>query len=171
MPELPETPEFLERLRRRDPKACRQMITALGPDLEAYAVHLLGDSGGVDDVVQDSLIAALESLPGFDGRSRVRTWLFSIVHHKAVDRIRRDQRSRARDVPLDPRGPEATARGGTHLRRKFARVATAQASVSRASKHAGDVPFRGAGSRQPCVPTGPTVGVTCAKVAAANGAT
>ena len=105
MRELPETSEFLDRLRRRDPEACRLMITTFGPDLEGYATHLLGDREQVDDLVQESLTSALEALPGFDGRSRIRTWLFSIVHHKAVDRIRRSQRSRAREVPLESEDP------------------------------------------------------------------
>ena len=83
MQELPETPEFLDRLRRRDPEACRLMITTFGPDIEGYATHLLGDREQVDDLVQESLTSALEALHGFDGRSRIRTWLFSIVHHKA----------------------------------------------------------------------------------------
>ena len=107
MPELPETPEFLEGLRRRDTEACRRMIVELGPELEGYALHLLGDPQQVDDLVQEALIAALEALPRFDGNSRLRTWLFSILHHKAYDRIRQMQRHRAREVSLEAGDPLA----------------------------------------------------------------
>ncbi len=107
MPEMAETPEFLERLRRRDGEACRRMIVELGPELEGYALHLLGDPQQVDDLVQETLIAALESLPKFDGRSRLRTWLFSILHHKAYDRIRQVQRHRAREISLEAADPLA----------------------------------------------------------------
>ena len=55
--------------------------------------------------MQESLTAALESLPKYDGRSRVRTWLFSILHHKAIDHIRRTQRARARELPLEADDP------------------------------------------------------------------
>lgn len=105
MSELEETPEFLDRLRRRDTDACRRMIVELGPDLEDYAQHLMGDRQQVDDLVQETLIAALEALPRFDGRSRLRTWLFSILHHKAYDRIRKAQRDRSREVPLEAADP------------------------------------------------------------------
>ncbi len=107
MPELAITPEFLDRLRRRDSEACRRMIVELGPELEGYARHLLSDPQQVDDLVQETLIAALESLPKFDGRSRLRTWLFSILHHKAYDRIREMQRHRAREVSLEAADPLA----------------------------------------------------------------
>ena len=105
MSDLAETPEFLDRLRRRDPDACRQMIVGFGPELEGYALHLLGDRQQVDDLVQETLVAALEGLPGFDGRSLLRTWLFSILHHKAYDRIRQAQRDRSREVPLEADDP------------------------------------------------------------------
>jgi RNA polymerase sigma-70 factor (ECF subfamily) len=105
MSDLAETPEFLERLRRREPEACREMIVGFGPELEGYALHLLGDRQHVDDLVQESLVAALEALPRFDGRSRLRTWLFSILHHKAYDRIRQVQRERSREVPLEADDP------------------------------------------------------------------
>ena len=121
MVDLAETPEFLERLRRREPEACRRMIVALGPDLEGYARHLLGDAQQVDDVVQEALLAVLQSVARFDGRSRLRTWVFSILHHKVADRIRKNQRERAREVPLEAEDPfrdsfDASGHWKEHLR-------------------------------------------------------
>jgi len=42
-----------------------------------------------EDVVQDTLVAALQSAAGFSGRSSVKTWLTGILRHKIVDAIRR----------------------------------------------------------------------------------
>jgi RNA polymerase sigma-70 factor (ECF subfamily) len=42
-----------------------------------------------EDVVQDTLLAALQGASGFSGKSSVKTWLTGILKHKIVDAIRR----------------------------------------------------------------------------------
>ena len=42
-----------------------------------------------EDVVQDTLVAALQGAAGFTGKSSVKTWLTGILKHKIVDAIRR----------------------------------------------------------------------------------
>jgi len=42
-----------------------------------------------EDVVQDTLVAALQAAGGFSGKSSVKTWLTGILRHKIVDAIRR----------------------------------------------------------------------------------
>jgi RNA polymerase sigma-70 factor (ECF subfamily) len=42
-----------------------------------------------EDVVQDTLLAALQAADGFSGKSSVKTWLTGILRHKIVDVIRR----------------------------------------------------------------------------------
>ena len=42
-----------------------------------------------EDVVQDTLVAALQAAAGFSGKSSVKTWLTGILKHKIVDEIRR----------------------------------------------------------------------------------
>jgi RNA polymerase sigma-70 factor (ECF subfamily) len=56
------------------------------------AVLQLRDADLAEDVVQDTLIAALKGADGFSGRSSVRTWLTGILKHKIVDAIRRKAR-------------------------------------------------------------------------------
>lgn len=55
--------------------------------------HLqLRDADTAEDVVQETLLAALVGQERFDRRSSVRTWLTGILKHKIVDVIRRRQR-------------------------------------------------------------------------------
>jgi len=55
--------------------------------------HLqLRDRDVAEDVVQETLLAALAARQSFTGRSSVRTWLTGILKHKIVDAIRRKQR-------------------------------------------------------------------------------
>ena len=52
----------------------------------------LRDSALAEDVVQDTLTAAITASAGFTGKSSVKTWLTGILKHKIVDAIRRKQR-------------------------------------------------------------------------------
>jgi RNA polymerase sigma-70 factor (ECF subfamily) len=52
----------------------------------------LRDADLAEDVVQDTLLAALGARDGFSGRSSVKTWLTGILKHKIVDAIRQKQR-------------------------------------------------------------------------------
>jgi RNA polymerase sigma-70 factor, ECF subfamily len=65
--------------------------------LTKYATWLLGSRAAAEDAVQDTLLAALNSIETFRGRSSVRTWLFGVLKHKVTDTFRR----RAREVPLE----------------------------------------------------------------------
>jgi RNA polymerase sigma-70 factor (ECF subfamily) len=49
----------------------------------------------IDDVVQETFIVAARRLPEFEGRSSLRTWLYSIVSHVAHT-FRRSQARRSR---------------------------------------------------------------------------
>lgn len=52
----------------------------------------LRDSDLAEDVVQETMVAALSAHVGFSGRSSVKTWLTGILKHKIVDAIRHKQR-------------------------------------------------------------------------------
>ena len=52
----------------------------------------LRDRDLAEDVVQDTLVAAISGGAGFSGRSSVKTWLTGILKHKIVDAIRQKQR-------------------------------------------------------------------------------
>lgn len=59
------------------------------------AVLQLRDNDVAEDVVQDTLLAALQGASGFSGRSSLKTWLTGILKHKIVDVIRRKSREPA----------------------------------------------------------------------------
>ena len=64
----------------------------------------LRDGDLAQDVVQDTLVAALTGASGFDGRSSLRTWLTGILKHKIVDAIRRKQKAPVPLAALDDEG-------------------------------------------------------------------
>ena len=60
-----------------------------------YANLQLRNAALAEDVVQDTLVAALNGQQRFAGRSALRTWLTGILKHKIVDSIRRRSRETA----------------------------------------------------------------------------
>lgn len=71
-----------------DPTAVEEFVRATRPDVRRYVAHLSGDPQAVDDLVQDTYLRALRSLPRFEGRSSARTWLLVIARRVVADRIR-----------------------------------------------------------------------------------
>jgi RNA polymerase sigma-70 factor, ECF subfamily len=59
------------------------------------AVLQLRDNDLAEDVVQDTIVAALQGAQGFSGRSSLKTWLTGILKHKIIDAIRRKTREPA----------------------------------------------------------------------------
>lgn len=67
------------------------------PQLIKFAMLQLRNTAIAEDVVQETLLAAIQSAESFAGQSSVKTWLVGILKHKIVDTIRR----RAREQPLE----------------------------------------------------------------------
>jgi RNA polymerase sigma-70 factor (ECF subfamily) len=60
-----------------------------GDVLFRYARSRVGHRHLAEDLVQEALLAALQSRDKFQGRATVRTWLLSILRHKIIDHCRR----------------------------------------------------------------------------------
>lgn len=73
-----------------------------------YAQLHLRDPARAEDVVQETLAAAVEQGGRFSGGSSLRTWLTGILKHKIVDLIRRQLREA--ELPRDAEGDEAIDR-------------------------------------------------------------
>jgi RNA polymerase sigma-70 factor (ECF subfamily) len=56
----------------------------------ALALRITGDAALAEDVVQDAFVGAWRNAARYEqGRGSVKTWLLSIVHHRAIDATRR----------------------------------------------------------------------------------
>lgn len=96
---------FLARLRAGDAGArlaFSLLVRATHGRLLAYARRHLGDLEESQEVVQETFLAAHKGLDGFEGKSKLTTWLYSLAHFKICDRIA--ERTRARAVFQDVQG-------------------------------------------------------------------
>jgi RNA polymerase sigma-70 factor (ECF subfamily) len=97
-PAVPISAAFLERLRRRDPDALAEAVHDHARPLLRAARGLGFVEPEAEDLVQDVFTTFLERLDSFEGRSRLRTWLFGILHRKALER----RRASIMDDRMDP---------------------------------------------------------------------
>lgn len=84
--------------RAGDAAAFEELIRRHGPALYRYARRMTRDADAVNDIVQETFVAAWRQMAKFRGDSQVRTWLFSICARKVVDSHRVK-----RAVPIDDR--------------------------------------------------------------------
>lgn len=66
-----------------------------GDALFSYAHFRTGDTSIAEELVQDTFVAALSAIDTFQGRSSLKTWLFSILKNKITDQLRRKYRERS----------------------------------------------------------------------------
>ncbi len=104
-----------------DEGALRALYATYGRRLYAYAFRLTNSGPVAEEVVQDTLFAAWKGAASYRGDARALTWLLGIVHHQALNAVRRkrlpaDGLERAAEVADDVAGPEAHAEAGERRR-------------------------------------------------------
>ena len=72
-------------------------------ELTAYAYRMLGSAFEAEDAVQESMLRAWRAFDRFEGRSSLRSWLYSIVTNVCLDMLSGSER-RAR--PMELTGPK-----------------------------------------------------------------
>lgn len=68
-----------------------------GHALFRYALRRLREPSDAEDMVQETLRAALQARAGYSGRASEKTWLTGVLKHKIIDFIRKQ----VRETPAD----------------------------------------------------------------------
>lgn len=113
---------LVEEIRRGKPDAWNSLIAQYEGRLLSFVQSRLRRRAASEDVVQETFIGFLTSLPNYDARRPLESWLFSIAAHKLTDHLRREGRRPA--IPLssgdDSSGawePPGSARGASSIAR------------------------------------------------------
>jgi RNA polymerase sigma-70 factor (ECF subfamily) len=128
---------LIERVRRSDQDAWSELIGRFEGRLLAFVESRLRNRATAEDVVQDTFVGFLNSLPNYDASRSLESYLFSIAAHKLTDYLRREGRRPA--VPLVPTGssqsewdPPSPLRGASSLMRSGERLRLEEVSLARA---------------------------------------
>ena len=94
-----------------DAAAFERLVGPHRAGLQAHCYRMLGSAADAEDALQDALLRAWRGLPGFEGRSSLRSWLYSIATNASLKAIERRPK---RVLPVDygpPGDPHDTPEG------------------------------------------------------------
>lgn len=83
---------LVSRIRAGDADAWAELIDRYEGRLLAFAESRLANKGAAEDIVQESFLGFLNSLPHYDGQRSLESYLFSICAYKLTDHLRREGR-------------------------------------------------------------------------------
>jgi RNA polymerase sigma-70 factor, ECF subfamily len=78
--------------------AYARLIERHRSELHAHCHRLLGSTHDAEDALQEALLRAWKALPHFEGRSSLRSWLYTIATNASLDAMKRRPQ---RIVPID----------------------------------------------------------------------
>jgi RNA polymerase sigma-70 factor (ECF subfamily) len=93
---------LIQQIRKGDPRAWETLIARYEGRLLAFVERRIHDRASSEDVVQETFVGFLNSLPNFDDRRELQTYLFTIASHKLTDHLRRTGRHPLKPVSDSP---------------------------------------------------------------------
>ena len=81
----------LENLKKQDHQAFQRLVEKYNRQIVVVARAIIGDSLA-EEVTQEAWVSVYRALPSFEGRSSIKTWIFTIVSNEAKTRLRKESR-------------------------------------------------------------------------------
>ena len=98
----PDETKLLAALRDGDEAAFRELVSMYHSSLLRVAQIYVSSRAQAEEVVQETWLAVLQGLDRFEGRSSLKTWIFSILANRAKTRAVRERRT----IPFSALNPE-----------------------------------------------------------------
>ena len=90
-----------------DADSLSRSLDGMRPTLLKIARLQLRNESWAEDVVSETLLAAIESAASFAGNSQVKTWVVGILKHKIIDQLRRGGREVSVEAQMEAAGVES----------------------------------------------------------------
>ena len=95
---MSDEPGLLEAARGGDQDAFAQLVGPYRAQLRAHCYRMLASLPDADDALQETLLRAWRGLDRFEGRSSLRSWLYTIATNASLRTIERRPK---RVLPVD----------------------------------------------------------------------
>jgi RNA polymerase sigma-70 factor, ECF subfamily len=129
-PPAPQVAALVDRARRRDPAAFRDLFQAHIGAVHRVVRRMVGPRADVEDLVQTAFVEAFRSLPDFRGDALFSTWLTRIAIRVTMRAARRRHpREASLDDVLEPASASAGPEQITAARETLALVETLLAEL------------------------------------------
>lgn len=89
--------QLIELLLRQDEPAYRYAVRTYHSSMIYLARRIVGEKIA-DEVVQEAWVSVMRALPKFQGRSKLKTWILTIVSNEAKNRLRKENRQVSLDA-------------------------------------------------------------------------
>lgn len=109
----PSDAEILSQFATDDHRAMKLLYGRYARPAYSLARRICHDEGMAEDVIQEVFLAVWRDPSRYDPeRGRFVTWLLTLVHHRAVDAVRRQNSMRRRSVTLSDEAEDWVASSG-----------------------------------------------------------
>ena len=124
--------------------ALAELYDRLGRVAYGLAFRILRDESLAEDAVQEGFLNLWRSAAGFvPERAKASTWVLTLVHRRAVDLVRREQRRRAEPIEGAPEPAVGSAEEAAWLRLDRERVQDALAQLPDQQREAIELAYYG----------------------------
>jgi RNA polymerase sigma factor (sigma-70 family) len=129
---------------RSDDTALAELYDRVGSVAYGLAFRVLRDESLAQDAVQEAFLALWRTAGSFlPERAKASTWILTLVHRRAVDLVRREQRRRVEPLEGAPEPTEGSAEDSAWLRLEQERVQAALARLPDQQREAIELAYYG----------------------------
>jgi len=99
--EIKDEKLWLDELKNGEKEAFRELYDDYHQKVYSTAITMLGNAEDAEDAVQEVFMKIYRKVSGFDGRSKIGTWLYRIAVNVCIDHVRRNKVQRTKTLSAE----------------------------------------------------------------------